>query len=294
MCYIMLTDKIMPSLNQIKIGISISSTEERFDSLLCLVKSSVEALNEADQVIIIIQNHSSLLEDNIMNEWKRSSIVTPVSIIVDKEKGLSRSRNIAIDQCTTDYLWILDDDVTICHDSINNIKKAIQSDFSDIYCGRVKYTDKNGLFKSYTDKSILKKLDCLKVMSIEIILSTKFLKKTKIKFFNNIGLGTKFPAGGETLFLLEAYDAGAIIRHIPKVIVMHPFESDNFYRKWRNPNVMLMKGVVARKTGIFLGSILTVRWCIRALMRGLSLKDIQPVLKGFFQGFKLTEKHKHH
>jgi len=123
-----------------------------------------------------------------------------------------------------------------------------------------------------------------------MIVSKKFIEKTGIQFCEKIGYGTALPAGAENIFLLDAYDRGATVRRIQKVIVKHPREKQNFYRKWSNAGIMRVKGVVARRMGLMIGLLLIVRWSFRAIGRGLPAKCLLPLLDGFKQGQLLIDR----
>ena len=112
-------------------------------------------------------------------------------------------------------------------------------------------------------------MDLLQVMSIEMIISKRVLDQLDISFHEQFGLGTDLSAGEESIFLLDAHEHGAAIRHLAKIIAKHECDENNFYRKWSKPGVLRAKGIVARRMGI---------------------KCLQSLLEGFFKSHLLIKK----
>jgi glycosyltransferase involved in cell wall biosynthesis len=270
------------------LGLAIATTGERFECLESLIVSSQSALAKAGEVVVVVQSMTPRVEEMIRQVWRSHVQLPNLRIVADEGRGLSRSRNLAFNAARSEFIWLLDDDVEICSDAVDAIEKALVDEPGDIYCGRVQCRNSDGMFKKYSNVSRLKKIDVLRVMSIEMIISQRFISSTGVRFCERIGYGTEFPAGAETVFLLDAYDRGARIWNLKKTIVKHYCDKGNFYRKWSEKNVMLMKGVVARRMGLIYGPLLLGHWSLRGIRRGLPLRYIVPLHEGFIKGKKIN------
>lgn len=266
------------------ITVGISTLQERVEYLENFFENSYEVLKEADEIIIVVQNSHPVKSDRFNNLIEKYNLDRRTKLIRDTKKGLARSRNLLIDHVTSDYLWIMDDDTQLEVDGFYKLRQNLSEYNEDIISGRTKYLNRDTLFKKYPSSGKLGKLQLLKLNSIELVCSVSFLKKSGIKFNEKIGYGTKYPAGAETIFLLNAYAAGASVRHLNLVIVSHPYEDKNFEIKWNKPGALYSKGVIARRTGAFTGILLIIRWILRTINTKASTRlALRYITLGYFK-----------
>ena len=233
-----------------------------------------EIFNEVHEIIIVIQS-SKGFESEIKILEKIGC-----SIIIDKKLGLSRSRNLAIKSCKSDFFWILDDDVWTNLNMIKIIKNSIKNRNSDIYTFRISKGADEGLYKKYSNKIKINRINILKISSIEIVVSKKMIDKHSIKFDENFGLGSKYPSCEENLFLLDCFDSGASIIHVPKIVVFHKNLGSRYSDI--NYNSLIAKGFICKKFGI-IGIILLFRWYFRFSFKYRNIF----LLKYFIKGYQL-------
>ena len=142
------------------------------------------------------------------------------------DKGLAKSRNIALEKTKTDFALISDDDVAY----VENYDLIVEKYFkilpdADILTFQIH--DNNGRpYKNYKNK-IFKhnKISILKVSSVEIAINIRSIKNNDIKFDEKFGLGAQFKCGEENIFLLDCLDKGLIAYYINIPLVIHPLES---------------------------------------------------------------------
>jgi len=230
-------------------------------------------INKIDEFIIVVQNSEGYEAE------KKYLKDLGCIVIVDNGTGLSRSRNIGIKNCKSDFFWILDDDVYTNSNMIDSILDSIQSNVADIYSFRIS-RNKNTkiLYKKYSDKPKTSKLKLLKISSIELIISKKIIDKNNIKFNENFGLGAKYPMCEETLFLLDCYNNNAKIIHIPKVIVIH----ENLGSGYLNINnySLIAKGYVCSKFHL-IGYFIILYWYLKMIVNFRNFNSIKYLLKGY-------------
>jgi len=143
------------------------------------------------------------------------------------EKGLSKSRNKAIENCTSDIGLISDDDVEYLDNIETIITKAFEENpEADIITFQF-LKNKNTLYKTnYKKEKFWHNIYTLaKVSSVEIAFRVDKIKSKNIKFDETFGLGSNFPTGEEYIFLSDALKSGLKILYIPIPIVIHPDES---------------------------------------------------------------------
>lgn len=132
--------------------------------------------------------------------------------INSKERGLSKSRNMAIQNSKADICLIADNDEIFDDDVEEKILKAYKElPRADIIVFNLhnKQTKlKNKIYK-------LKRLECLRVYSLQISFKRQSVIENNLKFDINLGAGTGNGAGEENKFLLDAYDKGLKIYHYP-------------------------------------------------------------------------------
>lgn len=141
------------------------------------------------------------------------------------EKGLTKSRNLALNNTIGDICLIADDDVKYS----SNFQKIIIDSFldntkADIITYKMKDFEGND-FKSYTT-SQWHTLESLKqVNSVVIAFKAENIKSKKICFNPYFGLGSTFETGDEYIFLRDSLKAGANIWFASKYILEHDYNS---------------------------------------------------------------------
>lgn len=152
------------------------------------------------------------------------SVHENVKVINSSEKGLSKSRNLALANATKELLVITDDDVILKPDFESKITTAFNH-FQDP--AMVKFCSEkseNVLMQKYPkkQKQTLNWFDVLNTISLEIVVNGTQLKSNQIKFDERFGLGSTFGAGEEQVFLASIKKIGLKLCFEPEVLVMHP------------------------------------------------------------------------
>lgn len=178
------------------------------------------------------------------------------------EKGLSKSRNRLIEKSLekTDVGIITDDDVSFVENYDEIIKKAYQ-EIEDADIIIFKSLDENGNpRRKYSNKNKkLKKLDLLKVCSIEITFRVKSIKD-KVKFDEEFGLAGKYKSGEENAFLEDCRKNGLKIYFYNEFINIHPAESTGM-TKWSREDIY-DKGALFKKLFPVLSYFIVIPICI--------------------------------
>jgi len=149
-----------------------------------------------------------------------------VRVINSFESGLSKSRNLAINNAIKKIGIIADDDVVYIPNfeedvikAFNNLQDASIITFNHQRIGLEKPQKDSKKFYLHTLKSLWT------VSSIEIALKIENINKSKIRFNEYFGLGALFETAEEYLFLRKSFLNRLKIYFSPNIIVSHPIIS---------------------------------------------------------------------
>jgi len=146
----------------------------------------------------------------------------PIEIINSNTIGLSKSRNIALTKMNQIYSLLTDDDVIFVKDYSTIIEDSFHKNPDvDIITFKIKNENGND-FRKYRKKSfIYNRFSILKVSSIEFAIKTETIKKKRIFYNENFGLGAKYVSGEENLFLQNCLKKGLKAVYLPITIAEH-------------------------------------------------------------------------
>lgn len=173
--------------------------------------------------------HFSNFNILIVNQSKESILTSgfpSVRVINSTEFGLSKSRNLAINNAKGKICLIADDDVVYREGFENEILIAFEKlrNSAIITFNHQRFGEEFPRRKIRTEfqhdyKSIRE------VCSIEIAFNLSEIKKNQVYFDENFGLGSYFETAEELLFLREALHRKLKIYYNPSVIVSHSLHS---------------------------------------------------------------------
>ena len=176
------------------------------------------------RIEIIVINQTKQLD--AAKETVAKSIENLV-LISSNDRGISKSRNQALINCSSDIAVICDDDLCFTSNLYESLIDAHNTYQEEIITTKIQ-TPNGGEYKKYKTLGFLhNKSSALKISSVEITLKTKAIKNAGIKFNEKFGLGTNCPSGEENIFMFDALDAGIKARFLPIFTVIHPPESSN-------------------------------------------------------------------
>lgn len=149
-----------------------------------------------------------------------------VNWINSTERGLSKSRNMAIRNSQADICLLADNDEVFDDDCEKKILKAYKDlPDADIIIFDLYNKPTKLKYKVYQ----MKRLEMLRVCSWQITFKRQVIVENGLTFDIKLGAGTGNGAGEENKFLLDCYDKGLKIYHVPvNIAVMKDNESTWF------------------------------------------------------------------
>ena len=168
--------------------------------------------NGKDNYPILIINQS----ENTLSSNKDN-----IRIINSKSRGLSNSRNIALENSFEKYCLFADDDIIYKKGFYKHIVEEFeQNKKADIITFMME--DENGnLFKQYKNQTKHDKKSIREVNSVVIAFKRHAIIENNIKFDPLFGLGGTFETGDEYIFLRDCLDKNLNIFFCKKTILKH-------------------------------------------------------------------------
>jgi len=149
-----------------------------------------------------------------------------VRVVNAFEKGLSKSRNLALALATGKLCVIADDDEVFKPDFTEHIINAFNENKDAALISFRVEKSPGVLYKKYPEERVTQTTfsNRLHIMSIEMVMNRDLIQQDNIKFNENFGLGAQFCMGEEPVLINTMFKAGLKIIIEPKVIAMHPAE----------------------------------------------------------------------
>ena len=204
--------------------------------------------------------------------------------ICTTERGLSKSRNLAIKNAPDNSICLICDDDEMLTEEIGKIITEAYLNLQDASIITFKVDDLN---KSYA-KEIRKinYIDILKTSSVQITFKKEAISKYNITFDEKMGAGTGNGSGEENKFLLDCRRAGLKLYYYPKTIAKL-FPSESSWFKGYNEKYLTDLGWSSRRSmGNVMGILYGCYWIMTHRKLYGSTLSISEAYKYYYRGFK--------
>lgn len=172
-------------------------------------------------------NFPILIINQTQNETILTSSYSNVRVVNLFGKGLSKSRNLALENAVGKILVLADDDIIYQEGFVSKII-ASHNKYKDASVITFSAIREDGSFrKKYPPVSKIKmnSFEILNTSSIEITLKKSCIENSDVQFDENFGLGSTFEMGEETTFLFDLKNKKKQLVFLPQVIVRHDFNT---------------------------------------------------------------------
>lgn len=177
-------------------------------------------------------------------------------------RGLSRSRNMAIEQSRADVCLISDDDEIYADDYVEKLLSAFSSyPKADVILFQVK----NDIGKTFSPTPFkVGYLRALKFASWQIAFRRESIIRAGIRFDAEMGSGTGHGSNEETKFLYDCLRKGLWLQYVPVEIAQLVPGSESQWFKGFDSKYFLNRGwSTARYMGKFFGTLYVTYFAIR-------------------------------
>lgn len=167
-------------------------------------------------------------------------------MISTMERGLSRSRNLALENAQGDYCLLCDDDELLYEDYEEKIVDAYKKyPDADIICFKVILEEKVYSNKPYK----IGYLKALRVSSVQISMKLDSIKKAGILFDEEYGSGTPMGSGEENIFIYDCLKKGLKAYYVPVIIGEVNQSESNWFRGFTDEYFMKRGAIIYRLMG---------------------------------------------
>lgn len=221
--------------------------------------SILERSNVQSDVVVVNQcDHDSVDEFDFVNKKGRTC---HCKFINTTERGLSRSRNMAIRNAWGNICQICDDDEVMADDGEEKILKAYAENPEAGVIAFALIRNDNG--KTYPDKKkVLGFKQILRTSSHQITFSRSLMGDQQIWFDEKMGSGTGNGGGEENMFMFDCKRRGFKMLYIPEIIgTVNPGESQ-WFNGYDEKYFENLGWTDRRLFGPFIGFIYLIYWPI--------------------------------
>lgn len=203
--------------------------------------------------------------------------------ISTKDRGISRSRNKALENSNAEIVLLCDDDEILYDDYVQSITTAFeQRPNVDVICFQIKCSE-----KKYSKKEFrLGYLTSLKIASWQIAFRLNSVKKKNILFDVNYGSGTPVGSGEENIFLYDCLKSKLKVYYVPICIGEMSRKNSNWFKGFTQTYFFNRGKILRRLMGFLGGGIYCVYFVIakhRRYKKETSFVNAcKNIVKGFF------------
>lgn len=245
--------------------------------------SIIERSNVQTDVVVVNQCDKDSIDEFDFKNKKGETC--HAKFINTTERGLSRSRNMALRNAWGDVCLIADDDEFFEDDIEDKILNAYKE---NPLFGVITFA-LNILYKEVSYPFEKKKLglkDILKTSSLQITFKRKCLNDVSVKFDEKMGSGTGNGSGEENRFLLDCRKANIKMIYIPQIIASIDKTGSQWFKGYTAKFFRDRGWTSRRNLGFFLGLFFV--WYNAVSHRKLYTKDglnLFKILLNMHKGF---------
>lgn len=196
----------------------------------------IERTNIKSDAIVVNQCNSESKKDILYN----SHVVKYINTL---DRGLSKSRNLAIKEASGEYCLLCDDDEILEDDYVDKIESGFsQIKDADIICFIVSRNDK----EYFKKKLKINYLTSLHISSVQIVLNRKKIVDSGIKFDEKFGAGSFNGSGEENIFLFDCLKKKLKVYYLP-ITIGRLIPSDSTWFEGFNQKYFICRGRIFKR-----------------------------------------------
>lgn len=204
------------------------------------------------------------------------------------EKGLSRSRNHAIDKASGDICTLSDDDMTYQKNYEKTILKAYEKyPAADLIAFSFLYP--NGKERTHLREGRVSLLMSMKINSAMITYKRKSIVNNGLRFDEEFGAGGKYPWGEENIFLFDCIKRGLKLYYVPVIIGQLQPSSSSWSRK-NTPTHFKQMGAIYYRMSSVIYPLLILQFAFRKRKQYIKETDTITAIRSMFEGAKEFKK----
>ena len=236
---------------------------------------------QTDVVVVNQCDYDSIEEFEFKN---KKGVTCRAKFINTTERGLSRSRNMAIANSWGDICYMCDDDELLADDYE---QKMIEAYERHPQCSIIVFSliRKNHTYPIIEQKIGLKEI--LRTSSVQTTFKRADIISHNILFDEKMGSGTGNGGGEENKFLMDCKRVGLKLWYVPQVVAEVKSEDSQWFQGFTEQYFRNFAWASRRIMGPILGGLYTIYWIIfrrKKYKPDLTLFEISKAcFKGYFE-----------
>ncbi len=218
----------------------------------------VSTMNQSDHLIIrkmnistdaIIVNQTDVEKTELILDNNRI-----IKIIHTKERGLSRSRNRALNEADFDICLIADDDMIFRRDYPLIVRNAFEKYKKASIIGfYVHSLNKNRCTSKPLWQGYISYINSMRLSSFQLAIRKNELSERGLSFNEEFGSGSgKYGFGEENIFLYDAIRKGLKIAYVDQTIAFVKHITSNWFKGFNDYKYFIDRGAIFRQmSGVF-------------------------------------------
>lgn len=156
-------------------------------------------------------------------------------------RGLSQSRNAALDHCTTPYLLFSDDDMTLRLDAILALAEVLER------CPELDFVAgwRVGRMSEGAGEARLTRRNSGRICAPELMVRAPAVTRAGVRFDPDFGVGSPQPIGEDYVFVCDMLRAGSQGQSVPVETGSH--EGSSTGADWQDPVIQAARRAVLRR-----------------------------------------------
>lgn len=219
-------------------------------------------LNSDEEVVALAQRTNIKGKAVIVSQCGRNDVVKigDITIVYTTERGLSKSRNMAIRYSTGDICVICDDDEILADDYLVTISEAYEKYYDkDLIAFAIKL-EYGKIFPTESGKLRFRQI--LKTSSLQITFKKSSLVKNGITFDEEMGSGTGNGGGEEVKFMLDFRRCNLNLFYCPLIIATVLSGESQWFKGYDKTYIHNLGWSSRRAMGNFLGFLYIHYWIL--------------------------------
>lgn len=244
--------------------------------------SIIRRSNIQSDVVVINQCNEDRREDFTFRNRKGEEC--KAIVIYTIERGLSRSRNMALSLATGDICVISDDDESFTDDYVDRICEAYRQypEYGVIY---FEIGNRLNGKRGYRKDMVVTKFKTLPLCSVQITFKRLEIEHRNIRFNPDFGAGVSLAGGEEHLFMFECIDKGIKCRNYPYEMAKLDLDSASTWRLGYSRAFMVDEGKVLKALfGKTIASVVALRFLWRKRKWIAANDSVRGACKSIYKG----------
>ena len=201
--------------------------------------------------------------------------------IKSEDQGVTKSRNLVLNQVKTKYLLFADDDIAFISKGIESAVSYLEANPNcDLVLAQAMDTE-GVLRKAYPKREVkLTRFNSAKAGTIEMIVRVESVRSKGIAFDENFGAGAQNYLGDEYIFITDLLKAGGSATFLPITIAIHSEDSSGSL--WGTESDLRARAMVFQRVFGVTAPLIRIAFYLKNFQKFAGTKNLYKFIFGKF------------